>query len=911
MQRKLVKSLSGLSLVWLTSSVYALGLGDIELRSGLSQPFLAEIPLLSATEEDLISARVSLASAEEFDRAGLERGLYMSMLKFEIEAPADGTPYVKVFSSKPVDEPFLDFLVVIEWPSGRLVREYTVLLDPPVTMGTGFQRAESSSRRETPVSDKPSEPRAAAPAPSAGGGRASKRAVPKIDPNEPAPTFNAAGDVTVQRNETLWSIANRIKPAASISTDEMMMALLRANPQAFVNGDMDRLRAGATLRVPVESDIAALAQGQSVPVSAPAAPEEVAAPVEPAPTEAAAPAPAAEAPPPAPTEEKRLTLETPKQGEAGQAANAGSDAAMEAQLALAKEEAEVERNKNQELAKRVEELEAQMQRFEEMVALKNQELAAIQNRVAAGAAPADGTTAPPADAPPTTEPIAESPVAETPTEAEVPVTPEVAEPVAQAPGDGAVPVVDGVTSDASAEAAAPAPTEQTPPVAETPPVEIAPEQPVEAAPEASAEPAPVVAEPVPPPVAAPEAPVVDTTPPPPPAPVPFWQQPYFLGGALLGIAALLGAGLFALRRRQMETEYAEGAVETLVVEPAEPTVVPLNKSRPTAKVERAAEAPSVSPAKLAAAAAAPVMASAHDGVHVGDHSPLEEADVYLAYGQYQQAADVIKHAMERESTGIEYRFKLVQIYAAMKDRPSFIEEAESLQIAAGDEYPEVWEKAVALGRELCPDHYLFGGSQGAPGGDDDASSEDSGFVGELDLGLGNNKTLASAFESLSAAAPAESPKQELDFSLDFDAPAAKPVSGGQGGLDFSLDFDKTIPATASAPNVGAAAEEKPALDFLSAFERVDAAVEAKPNGAAPQFPSLDMENMPSLFSKDSQPLDDLSMDVGDEIGTKLDLARAYIDMGDDEGARSILDEVVQEGNSVQKQEAQKILAGIH
>jgi len=117
----------------LPETAFTLGLGEIEVNSALNQKLSADIELLSATPEDTESIIVKLASRKEFSRAGLDRPYLLNDLRFKSEI-VDGVPHIKVSSGSPIREPFLNFLVEIDWPNGHLIREYTVLLDPPVFM---------------------------------------------------------------------------------------------------------------------------------------------------------------------------------------------------------------------------------------------------------------------------------------------------------------------------------------------------------------------------------------------------------------------------------------------------------------------------------------------------------------------------------------------------------------------------------------------------------------------------------------------------------------------------------------------------------------------------------------------------------------------------------------------------------
>ncbi len=240
-------------------SVWALGLGEIRLNSALNQPFDAEIELLSPTPEELQSLKVGLASNDVFSRYGVERPAYLGGFDFSLSRSRDGRATIKVRSNRSVTEPFVTLLVEASWARGRLVREYTVLLDPPVFMPSQSQApapvttpqagAQTEGRIERPAAQSEPEERSAAPTPT------------PLPEREQPPVSSAAeftgavgGEYSVQRNDTLWRIASEITPGSPGTVNRTMIALYQANPGAF-NGNINRLRAGAVLRIPELAEI--------------------------------------------------------------------------------------------------------------------------------------------------------------------------------------------------------------------------------------------------------------------------------------------------------------------------------------------------------------------------------------------------------------------------------------------------------------------------------------------------------------------------------------------------------------------------------------------------------------------------------------------------------------------------------
>ncbi|MBS1236695.1 MAG: TfP pilus assembly protein FimV [Proteobacteria bacterium] len=250
---------------------FALGLGDIDLHSALNQPINADIELQSVRPEDADSIKVLLGSAEDFERAGLERPYLLNQLRFLVVAKGKGHYRIHVSSEQAIREPFLDFLIQVTWRGGQLLREYTVLLDPPVLMPAPVQVITAPVTRAAAP-----EPAAAAvptPAPSSAPIAAAPQPVPappkpEAQPSPPAPAPQPEPSAAespianeygpVRRNQTLWSIANRARPNRSVSVDQMMQAILKANPDAFINNNVNNLKAGQILRIPSASEVEAI-----------------------------------------------------------------------------------------------------------------------------------------------------------------------------------------------------------------------------------------------------------------------------------------------------------------------------------------------------------------------------------------------------------------------------------------------------------------------------------------------------------------------------------------------------------------------------------------------------------------------------------------------------------------------------
>lgn len=988
------------------ATLFALGLGEIRLNSSLNQPFDADIELIAPTREELADLKVGLASNELFQRYELDRPAYLSSFSFTVSRGRDGNVIVKVRSSRSVTEPFVTFLVEANSSRSRLLREYTVLLDPPMFMPSQPAAQAPVTAPQSGVRNEGRIERAPTPAPVPAPRAAEpERPVPAPEPvareeqpvrEEPVSRSSAApavigGTYNVQRNDTLSGIANQIQAGSGRRViNQTMIALFRANPRAFAGDNINRLRAGSVLRVPELAEIEAI--------------------------------PASEA-----------SQEVARQAEAwsGLSRVAGEPESSRLRLVT----------------------------------------------------PAETPTAP-TPAPTPTETAPES-VASTPPSN------------ATGPADKRLQVTSPELSSAQQSAT------ETPPQPE-------PAQPVAEAP-AEAEQAAPEAEPAPPPR---PKPVAEE----PPAPSFFERiSDFWLVFVIGGIAVLVALLLVFVKRRREAADSELDALDAYppmtfeprgaaqAFQPAAPKSrdradaflvegddddkfdepAPITARRPEPAKPRLVE-PRMEPMEAPAPVAAKRISSedtlsSETAVRFDQQDALAEADFHMAYGLYDQAADLVKIAIGREPARRDLKLKLLEIYFVWGNRELFLETARELyetrdQSAAGE-----WDKVLIMGKQIAPEDSMFKGEAGAArmdlvdvnleGGEnrvdvdlfaepdgEQVSGLDLEFASgerrspgddsdsDLDLLLDDDRDLdaddseptremdplARTQETPTVESPAldrsaQTIRERVDkkaFAKNFSTDQTAELSLDDLGLDVdSLEQTGSLEQTASlerdtqddprarslratvamdstnmlgpdemtqlAPSLSSfdrtvevprgeeldtestgtiyidqvdlsgsgdtVEQPRPDIEATSSMRRssaldfdLDADNEAETsdtvqatrrtemeadrfsddvfNERTSEFvridPSkVDLDVGEALSSEDHEPtnkqtitnemeLSELEPVTMSEVGTKLDLARAYMDMGDPDGARSILEEVLAEGTANQKQEAQRLLDSI-
>lgn len=783
-------------------SAAALGVGEVGLRSALGEPLLAEIPLSAESPDELDSLEVRLAPVETFARFGIDRPAFLAGLRLEVVRAA-GDAAVRVSSTEPVTEPFLTVLLEFSWSKGRLLREYTMLLDPP---------AFAPEQQPAPVAL----PGAGTTGPAAG-------ELVREEPAPPAsqPVVIRGAEVMsssygpVQRNETLWGITSRVDRAPGVSMNQMMLAIFRANPEAF-DGNINQLRAGAILRIPDSTEIAGVAAGE--------ANAEVSRQNEAWQSGRV-------------STEPRLRLVPPEEAAPGEPAGAGGagDAVDGAALAAAEERAAQLDAELTRLQRERDEARQERDAANEVLAVRNEELRQLQERLraleAAGAEP---------QAPPPEE-VAREPFVEP-------------EPVTEL--------------EPAAE-----PEAERPAVEPERPADVTPET----RPEPPPAPKVVPRKPEPPWYEAlltstwlwlAAAAIVAggllffvlrrwrAA----PADVGEWELAAAGGGAAAGGA--FGDELRAEPGFEDQAAFAE-------LEPEPEEFAEQEAFEEAAPVEAAGEADATGErwapeGGTAVARPGPAFREveedeglertigAESGLEIGQADALAEADYHMAYGQYDRAAELLTEALAESPDRRDLRLKLLEVYFIWENRGAFLKEAQAFHAQVPGESDPEWSKVAIMGRQICPGEPLFAESPEAGRIEPDFSLDESGYQPPpVDLEVGE----ASGAGQVDVEIPGEPGEASLDFEVgeplgEVDVFADLPAADATG-----TQRELGPPEAGLAPPV---TEELPTVETLAPPE--------EPTREVPQAPRASESAGPGAALPGALPLEELVDELGDGSG---------------------------------------------
>jgi len=413
MARRLAFGYAVIATVW-CAQAFALGLGDITIHSALNQSLNAEIELLETRGLNETEIVAQLGTADDFKRVGIERFFFLTSLQFHVEM-RDGRAILRVTTDKPITEPYLNFLVQVVWPNGRLLKEYTVLLDPP-TYKEQPAPTVASPRRSDPgggpagrVERTPTRPDSQVSLSSA------PRSTPSTVSSSPQDRLSGDSYGMTDRDDTLWKIAQRTRPTDGVTVQQNMLAIQRLNPEAFIGNNINLLKAGYKLRLPKAADVAAITANEAVAevatqnqawqayrrgeslASRPTAPAEssegqaLAGQVDATAKKAAPPVK------PGPEGELRIVAgDTADRGNGAGGTNADV-AALEGQLAAAKEEADRIARERDEAVEKLGKATSQAEQTQRQIEVRDQQIAQIQEQLkAAKQAQAQQTGAAPA-----------------------------------------------------------------------------------------------------------------------------------------------------------------------------------------------------------------------------------------------------------------------------------------------------------------------------------------------------------------------------------------------------------------------------------------------------------------------------------------------------------------------------------
>ncbi|MBM4206662.1 MAG: hypothetical protein FJ190_01160 [Gammaproteobacteria bacterium] len=648
--RNITKALTVVSLLAPVSG-FSLGIGDIRVRSALNENLNAEINLVAARGERPSNIKVSLAPAEKFDEAGIPWTYFLSKLRFQPVVKANGAMVIKVTSKEALKEPYLNFLLEVSWPKGSLFREFTVLVDPPADYQ---HQSYQEPVYQEPVYPSPYQYDTPAPierqdyVPRRRSSRPARTA--RIRADKPRVSAgNYGGQIVTRRNDTLWNVAARAK-GAGVSVEQMMMALYNQNPQAFYQQNVNALSAGKALKIPEKSTVEQLSRQDALAEfgrhneawntnrsGIPRNESQVAR------TE---------------TVDTQLKLEAPAEATVGadEAVSPSSEQTSGSQKALTPvpptpagqagasgEKAHVDKA----LQDKINALEKQMANMEQLIALKDKQLAEMQNP--AQTAPTE----------PTTPAVTPTPVEET------------------------APV---------------APVQPEPAPAVTPPVTAQP-TPAQPAPEASKPVQPVV----------PPKPVI--TPPvrtqAQPAPVAEESSPLpWILGALSTVFLGLFGWLWWRKQKILKETDAESMFRNYT------TMRSADSSGSLSTTMKKASGPLSAGVAGESSFLNDFKASDFESfesfnVDHSDIDPVAEADVYLAYGRYQQAEELMKDAIKDHPERDDCKLKLLEIYQASSNKEAFDNYAKSLVNAGKKDDAGFWSKVILLARDISIDADLL------------------------------------------------------------------------------------------------------------------------------------------------------------------------------------------------------------
>lgn len=830
MSRSFTRLLLALA-VLISGEVGAIGLGDIKLDSALNEPLRAEIQLLSAGAEELDGLTVALASEETFARYGIDRPFFLQDVEFNTQ-----NGVVQLRSRAPITEPFLTFLVEATWPSGRLLREYTVLLDPPTFAPPAIQQAPAvSAPQRSRASDSGQIQRQAPAQPSSTSSQSSQPAAaqaartasePKPQPARDDTPYDtvAGGDLVIGQGDTLWGVAARMRPDSRLSMNQTMLAIYEANPDAF-GGNINVLKAGSTLRIPSADEVFRISRGDAFSEvqrhntawdsggTSSAAIES--------------------------TTRPSLTLVPPDEEPAD---SPYDDSASYEPM-----------SREDEIADRIATLEsADVPDQQSLIEVRDNELAELRQELANIRGE---VYEPPVDETVVDEEfmVDETNVDETMVDEEL-----IDEGDAETNIDNMFPDQEEMDAAAVDDAV----TEDSSTVVRTSRSD--------------------------------DKGIVDQV-------LGFFNSlvGYIVLGSLVLVAGLL---VWFMRRGGDDEGDDSGPWEPLDADDLPTDSMSATESMKAPTPDEAmlvveqdsgvhpmlddtveAQAADVGEDSSGSFGSLEDTFSSETAVNLDQTDPVAEADFHMAYGLYDQAADLINGALETDPTDKGLMSKLCEIYFVWGNRESFVDAATRLKSAVGDSASGEWDKIVIMGQQIAADHDLFAGAElaGSPEAVDLAFDDDSAdATGALDMDFGT---------------PGDSDSEIVDLGSDEQTQEGVDFLFDDAGDSSSVDLD--LEATAESPTI-----ESPASDATAEMPEIETTAESPTiedqfavfgDGTA-ELPSLDasLGDAISASGQDAEAtaeinLDDLDLDIDGLAETEL----ASLDDLDETGQNAVLDDL--------------------
>jgi pilus assembly protein FimV len=932
---------------------HALALGRVNVQSALGEPLRAEIDVPDINADEAASLKAVVAGPDAFKAAGLEYNAALNNVQISLQKRPDGRSYLRLSSDRPMTEPFVDLILEASWASGRMVRDYTMLFDPPniraqtppspVTSPSVASAAPRTSVTARPVTstaapvyitEEPAQPTKRSPAPVQ---RATR--TPKAERFEaPIPS---AGDIIVKKGNTAAQLALRYKPAG-ISLDQMLVAMLSTNPDAFVNGNVNRLKAGVVLDMPTAATNAVssshtqarqmivaqskdfnefrrrLAQG-APSTAAPTASRKASGSVQ------------------AKVEERKTNATAPDKLTLSKAAASAAKGTKEESIAKDKQAKDVAA-RTAELAKNLQDL----TKFETATTATPKPATAAASATAGVAMATGGALGIPAPASSSAAMKAATPAITTASAALASAN-SAAAVIATKPAASAAVVAPKAT--ASAGVVAPSVTAATTKSSSITAAAVAPapQAPASVAKAPSAAPSLPIAEPS----------LVDS----------LLSNPVTLPAAGGLLALLAGFGAYRWRQRkktdQKDSSFLESRLQPDSFFGASGGQrIDTSNTAAGSSVATGSSSMVYSPSQLDAA---------------GDVDPVAEADVYLAYGRDLQAEEILKEALRMQPTRVAVHAKLLEIYAKRRDTKAFEGVAKEAYRITNGQGPE-WDTARTLGREIDPSNNLYqSGSDAsrAASASAKAGSVSAGGAAAAVAAAAAASTVSLAAKPASAAVAVVEPDVDFDLDLDFSTDDQSPVSSAKAAPDpylATLSGRATPAATAHHPHLDSTPThdehhttamelrseiddpfdmgfDVPALPVITSSrdavklsgQDMDSfanslSFSAKPAVTTPTISTTPMEmntNAPSSANALEFDFGDLSLDLktpnasamsasvavdagvtGDPLETKLALAQEFREIGDDDGARSLAQEVAAEATGALKTRAQRMVADL-